>query len=49
MSYGSIHGSSSFNQGLAADAQSLGKLKFDAASSTPESIKEAAKQFERCS
>jgi flagellar protein FlgJ len=46
MSYGSVHGSSSFNQGLAADAQSLGKLKYDAASSTPESIKEAAKQFE---
>jgi flagellar protein FlgJ len=49
MSYGSIHGTSSFNQAnqsLAADAQSLAKLKLDAGSSTPESIKEAAKQFE---
>ncbi len=49
MSYGSINGTSSFNQthqALAADAQSLGKLKLDAGSSTPESIQEAAKQFE---
>jgi flagellar protein FlgJ len=49
MSYGSINGTSSFNQAnqsLAADAQSLAKLKLDAGSSTPESIKEAAKQFE---
>jgi flagellar protein FlgJ len=46
MSYGSVNGTSSFQQGLAADAQSLGKLKLDAGSSTPESIKEAAKQFE---
>lgn len=49
MSYGSIHGTSSFNQshqGLAADAQSLGKLKLDAGSGTPESIQETAKQFE---
>jgi peptidoglycan hydrolase FlgJ len=49
MSYGSIHGTSSFNQanqGLAADAQSLGKLKLEAASNSPESIKETAKQFE---
>lgn len=46
MSYGSIHGTSSFNQGLAADAQSLGKLKLDAGSSTPEAIQETAKQFE---
>lgn len=46
MSYGSVNGTSSFSQGLAADAQSLGKLKLDAGNSTPESIKEAAKQFE---
>jgi flagellar protein FlgJ len=49
MSYGSLNGTSSFNQShqaLAADAQSLGKLKLDAGSGTPESIKEAAKQFE---
>lgn len=46
MSYGSVYGTSSFNGGLAADAQSLGKLKMDAGSSTPESIKETAKQFE---
>ena len=46
MSYGSVNGAASFNQGLAADAQSLGKLKLDAGNSTPDSIKEAAKQFE---
>jgi flagellar protein FlgJ len=49
MSYGSLNGTSSFHQaqqGLAADAQSLGRLKMDAGSATPESIKEAAKQFE---
>ncbi|RFO95053.1 flagellar assembly peptidoglycan hydrolase FlgJ [Rhodoferax lacus] len=46
MSYGSIHGTSSFTQGLAADSQSLAKLKLEAGTSTPESIKEAAKQFE---
>lgn len=47
MSYGSIYGTSSFNNNtLAADAQSLSKLKMDAASSSPEAIKETAKQFE---
>ena len=46
MSYGSVNGTSYFNQGLAADAQSLGKLKLDAGNGTPESIQEAAKQFE---
>lgn len=33
-------------QSLAADAASLNRLKFQAGKSTPESIKEAAKQFE---
>jgi flagellar protein FlgJ len=46
MSYGSINGTSSFQQGLAADAQSLGNLKLEAGKNTPESIKETAKQFE---
>ena len=46
MSYGSIHGTSSFNQGLAADAQSLGKLKLEAGTGSPEAIQETAKQFE---
>ena len=46
MSYGSLNGTSSFNNSLAADAKSLGKLKMDAGNSTPESIKETAKQFE---
>ena len=47
MSYGSVYGTSSFNSNsLAADAQSLGKLKLDAGNATPESIKETAKQFE---
>jgi flagellar protein FlgJ len=46
MSYGSIHGTSSFSQGLAADAQSLGKLKLEAGSGSPQAIKETAKQFE---
>ena len=46
MSYGSINGTSSFQQGLAADAQSLGNLKLEAGKNTPGSIKETAKQFE---
>lgn len=46
MSYGSINGTSQFQQSLAADAQSLGNLKMQAGQQTPESIKEAAKQFE---
>ena len=46
MRYGSLNGTSSLNNSLAADAQSLGKLKMDAGNSTPESIKETAKQFE---
>jgi len=46
MSYGSIHGTSSFDNHLAADAQSLTRLKLDAGSSSPEAIKETAKQFE---
>jgi flagellar protein FlgJ len=46
MSYGSINGTSSFSQGLAADAQSLGNLKAQAGTSSPQAIKETAKQFE---
>ncbi len=46
MSYGSINGTSSFQQSLAADAQSLGNLKMEAGKKTPEAIKETAKQFE---
>ena len=46
MSYGSINGTSSFQQSLAADAQSLGNLKMEAGKNTPEAIKETAKQFE---
>jgi flagellar protein FlgJ len=46
MSYGSINGTSSFQQNLAADAQSLGNLKMEAGKNTPEAIKETAKQFE---
>jgi flagellar protein FlgJ len=46
MSYGSINGNSAFTQSLAADAQSLGNLKMEAGKSTPEAIKETAKQFE---
>ena len=46
MSYGSINGTSSFNQGLAADAQSLGNLKMAAGTGSPQAIKETAKQFE---
>ncbi len=46
MSYGSVYGTSSFNNTLAADAQSLGNLKMEAGKQTPEAIKETAKQFE---
>jgi flagellar protein FlgJ len=46
MSYGSVYGTSSFNNTIAADAQSLGNLKMEAGKQTPESIKETAKQFE---
>jgi len=46
MGYGSINGSASFSQGLAADAQSLGKLKLEAGKSSPQAIRETAKQFE---
>jgi flagellar protein FlgJ len=46
MSYGSVYGTSSFNNSLAADAQSLGKLKMEAGQQTPAAIKETAKQFE---
>jgi len=46
MSYGSINGTSSFQQSLAADAQSLGSLKMEAGKQTPEAIRETAKQFE---
>jgi flagellar protein FlgJ len=46
MSYGSINGTSSFNNSLAADAQSLGNLKMEAGKQTPEAIKETAKQLE---
>jgi len=46
MSYGSINGTSSFRQTLAADAQSLGNLKLEAGKQTPESIRETARQFE---
>ena len=46
MSYGSVYGTSSFNNALAADAQSLGNLKMEAGRQTPEAIKETAKQLE---
>jgi flagellar protein FlgJ len=46
MSYGSVYGTSSFNNTLAADAQSLGNLKMEAGRQTPEAIKETAKQLE---
>jgi flagellar protein FlgJ len=52
MSYGAIDGGSALNgglplsTGLAADAQSLGNLKFQAGKNSPEAIKETAKQFE---
>lgn len=46
MSYGSVYGTSSFNNSLAADAKGLGNLKMEAGKSSPEAIKETAKQFE---
>ena len=46
MSYGSVYGTSSFNNTLAADAQSLGNLKMEAGKQTPAAIKETAKQLE---
>ncbi len=46
MSYGSINGTSSFSQSLAADVQSLDSLKLEAGKNTPQAIKETAKQFE---
>ncbi len=54
MSFGSIYGTSSLSnshslsasQSLAADSQSLSKLKLEAGNATPETIKETAKQFE---
>jgi flagellar protein FlgJ len=46
MSYGSVYGTSSFNNTLAADAQSLGNLKMEAGKQTPAAIQETAKQFE---
>ncbi len=48
MSFGSVYGTSSLSssQGLAADAQSLGRLKMEAGKNTPAAIQETAKQFE---
>lgn len=46
MAYTSPYGPSSLSGGLAADAQSLGNLKMAAGTSSPEAIKETAKQFE---
>ncbi len=46
MAYTSPYGPSSLSGGLAADAQSLGNLKSAASTSSPEAIKETAKQFE---
>ena len=46
MAYTSPLGSPSLSGGLAADAQSLGNLKMEAGKSSPEAIKETAKQFE---
>jgi peptidoglycan hydrolase FlgJ len=46
MAYTSPYGPSSLSGGLAADAQSLGNLKAAAGASSPEAIKETAKQFE---
>ena len=46
MGYGSIHGIAVPSNALAADVQSLGQLKADAGQTTPESIRETAKQFE---
>lgn len=48
MGYDTVYGPSSVSGGtsLAADANALGRLKMQAGSQTPESIKETAKQFE---
>ena len=48
MGYDTVWGPSSLSSGsaLAADGNALGKLKMQAGSQTPESIKETAKQFE---
>jgi len=46
MAYTSPYGTPSLSGGLAADAQSLGNLKMEAGKSSPEAIKETAKQFE---
>jgi len=46
MAYTSPYGPSTLSNSLAADAQSLGNLKMEAGKSSPEAIKETAKQFE---
>jgi flagellar protein FlgJ len=46
MAYDTVYGPSSISNSLAADAQSLGRLKMEAGKSSPEAIKETAKQFE---
>ena len=46
MAYTSPYGTPSLSNSLAADAQSLGNLKMEAGKSSPEAIKETAKQFE---
>ena len=46
MGYGSIHGIAVPSNSLAVDVQSLGQLKADAGQTSPESIRETAKQFE---
>jgi len=48
MSYGTTYGNASLSnsRGLAADAQSLSKLKLEAGKNTPAAIQETAKQFE---
>ena len=46
MAINSAYGTSRLSGGLAADAQSLGNLKAAAGTSSPEAIRETAKQFE---
>ena len=46
MSYGSTFGTSSIDNSLAADAQSLGQLKLQAGNNSAAATKETAKQFE---
>ena len=46
MSYGSTFGTSSIDNSLAADAQSLGQLKLQAGNNSASATKETAKQFE---